>query len=213
MARSSIMQVSLTNSLPRRLSLHTVEQSKRPRHHSVQQRPLWADSREDSHPHQDAQQVLGKGLCRKRSCDRAISLPGLDTTEKELLDPDEDGGDDPLKAQIIRRDVERRVHKHAAFMLMVVERPPDDLGEEGANCLARCQRLAAADAIYDAILDVVIQRPLIERPLIAERVVETGACDPRFLDKIANGSCFVAAGPKALHSSVKHRLFVKFPRP
>ena len=59
----------------------------------------------------------------------------------------------------------------------------------------------------------MIQRPLIERPLIAERVVETGARDPRFLDEIANGRCFVAARPKALRSSVKHRLFVKFSWP
>ena len=52
-ARSSI--VCRSNSLPCRLSLYAVEQSKRPRHYSVQQRPLWADSREDSYPHQDAQ--------------------------------------------------------------------------------------------------------------------------------------------------------------
>jgi hypothetical protein len=157
--------------------------------------------------------VPGKDLCGKRSCDRAISLSGLDPTEKELLDPDEDGGDDPLEARVIRRDVERRVHKHTAFMLAVVERSADDLVEEGANCLARRQRLAAADTIYDAILDVAIQRPLIERPLIAERVIETGARDPRFLDEIANGRCFVAVLPKALHSSIKYRLFVKFSWP
>ena len=144
-ARSSI--VCRSNSLPCRLSLHAVEQGKRSRHYSFQQRPLWADSCEDAYPHQDAQQVPGKGLCRERSCDRAISLPGLDTTEKELLDSDEDGGEDPLKARVIRRDVERRIHKHAAFMLAVVERSADDLGEEGANCLARRQRLAVADAI------------------------------------------------------------------
>jgi hypothetical protein len=100
--------------------------------------------------------MLGKGLCRKRSCNRAISLPSLDATEKELLDPDEDGGDDTLETRVIRRDVERRVHEHAAFMLVVVERPPDDLGEERADCLSRRQRLAAVDTIYDAILDVVI---------------------------------------------------------
>jgi hypothetical protein len=52
-----------------------------------------------------------------------------------------------LKARVIRCDVERRVHKHVAFMLVVVKRPPDDLGEEGADCLAWRQRLAAADTI------------------------------------------------------------------
>ena len=86
--------------------------------------------------------MVGKGLCRQRSCDRALNLPGLDTTEKLLLDPDEDGGDNPLKARVIRRDVERRIYRRAAFLLVVVERSPDDLGEEGANCLARRQRLA-----------------------------------------------------------------------
>jgi hypothetical protein len=155
---------------------------------------------------------LGEDFCRKRSCNCAINLSGLDTTEKELLYPDEDSGDDPLKVPIARRAVERRVYKHAALMLAVVNRTPDDLGEEGTDRLARRQRLAAPHTIYDAGFDVMIQRPLIKGPFITESIVKTGSRDPRFLDEIPDGRCFVATRPKALHSGVKHRLFVKFPR-
>ena len=136
--------------------------------------------------------MLGEDFRRKRSCNCAINLPSLDTTEKELLYPDEDSGDDLLKVPIVWRAVERRVYKHAALMLAVVNRTPDDLGEEDTDRLARRQRLAAAHTIYDASFDVMIQRPLIKGPFIPERVVKTGPRDPRFLDEIPNGSCFVA---------------------
>jgi len=49
--------------------------------------------------------MTGEVCRRQRSRDRTASLAGLDATEEELLDPDENVGDNLLEIRIVRRHV------------------------------------------------------------------------------------------------------------
>ena len=129
--------------------------------------------------HQHAQQMMGEVFRRQRPCDRAVGLAGLDATEKEHLDADENAGDDLLEIRIMRRHVERRVHQHAAFALSGRRASASGSPRRSADRFARRQCFAAPDAVGDALLDIVVERPLIERTLVPEGVVEAGAGDAR----------------------------------
>jgi hypothetical protein len=73
-------------------------------------------------------------------------------------------------------------------VLAIAKRAPEDLGEEGADRLARRQFLVAPDALGNAPVDVVVERLLVERAFVPKGVVEAGAGDPGLPDQVATST-------------------------
>ena len=94
---------------------------------------LRARARQDTDAEQHAQQQLGEFVRRTGVCDRTVFLPRLDTAATESLDEDHLLGDELLEFGIIGRQFQRRVDEHAAAALLVINRPLDDLVEEGPD--------------------------------------------------------------------------------
>jgi hypothetical protein len=72
-------------------------------------------------------------------------------------------------------------------------------------------RHAAPDAVCNALVDIVVQRLLIERALVAEGVVEAGAGYSRLLDQVPDRGRLVAARPETLDRRIEHGPFIEFP--
>src|SRR5258708_31841839 len=155
--------------------------------------------------------MAAKLFRRVRPSDCAVGLAGLGTAPKEPLDLHQDVGDDPPELRIMRRDIECRIYQHAALALTIAKRALQNLREEVADRLSWRQPFAAPNAICNASVDIVVQRLLIERALVAKGVVEAGAGDARLLDQVADGSRLVAVRPKALGRRIEHGRFIEFP--
>jgi hypothetical protein len=62
-------------------------------------------------------------------------LAGLDASAKESLDMPENLGDNFAELWIMRGNLQRRIHKHASFSLLIIQGPFNDLREKGADRL------------------------------------------------------------------------------
>jgi hypothetical protein len=151
---------------------------------ALEERPLWANAREDADAHQHTKKILRQGLRRERSRNRAIGLACPDARLKESFDADECFRNHLAKRGIVRRSIERRVDKHASFPVALVEQAFHDLLKKGLYRLERRQGLATSNSVGDAVFDVVIQGLFVERAVVAERVIEARRRNARMLNKV-----------------------------
>ena len=63
--------------------------------------------------------MFGEFLGRQRCVDRPLFLSPFYAMTEEDLDPCQHLGNDALKPRVMRRDVERRVHEHAALAVLI----------------------------------------------------------------------------------------------
>src|SRR3546814_18515586 len=73
--------------------------------------------------------------------------------------------------------------------------------------------LETADPVAEALRQVMVQRPPVQRALVAEGIVKTGAGDPGLLGQVANRGAVVAVLPETLHRRIEDGCFVEFSRP
>src|SRR4051812_28380809 len=89
-------------SSPRARSRLSAQQCQCGRDDTLEQGPLRAHTREDTNPHQHAEEVLRKGFRRKGPPDRAGGLAGPDAFQEKCLDADKNFGNELAKGRIMR---------------------------------------------------------------------------------------------------------------
>ena len=87
----------------------------------LEERPIRAHASQHADSEQNAEQMSGEFLGRQGRADRPPPLSFAHTSIKESFDAHQHLGDGTLKPGIMRRNVERRIHEHAALAVLIFE--------------------------------------------------------------------------------------------
>src|SRR5712664_1628092 len=114
----------------------------------------------------------------------------------------------------MRRAFERRVDQQATPPLLVIQGSFNDFLQERNDRIARGKAmLEAANALAKGLVEIAIERALVESSLVAERIIKASPGDTHLVGQVAHGSGLIAAKPELLDRRVQHGCLVKLSRP
>ncbi len=114
----------------------------------------------------------------------------------------------------MRRAFERRVDQQATPPLLVIQGSLNDFLQERDNRISRGKAvLKTANALAEGLVEIAIERALIESSLVAECIIQAGPGDAHLVGQVAHGSGLIAAKPELLDRRVQHGCLVKLSWP